>query len=83
MQWLAPLEILRTFAVFRFILPKALIRTAGGREVNLRDLQAYALTGGLNGLMVCGYLTTDGRSPQDDLQMIQDLELLRNTAQLS
>ena len=80
---LAPLEILRTFAVFRFILPKALIRTAGGREVNLRDLQAYALTGGLNGLMVCGYLTTDGRSPQDDLQIIQDLELLRNTAQLS
>ena len=77
------LAILRTFAVFRFILPKALIRTAGGREVNLRDLQAYALTGGLNGLMVCGYLTTDGRSPQDDLQMIQDLELLRNTAQLS
>ena len=74
---LRPLDILRTFAVFRFILPNALIRTAGGREVNLRDLQAYALKGGLNGIMVGGYLTTGGRSPQDDLQMIQDLELTR------
>lgn len=80
---LSPLEILRTFAVFRFVLPKALIRTAGGREVNLRDLQAYALSGGLNGLMVGGYLTTDGRSPQEDLQMIQDLHLVRNTPELS
>lgn len=79
---LRPLDILRTFAVFRFILPTALIRTAGGREVNLRDLQAYALKGGLNGIMVGGYLTTGGRSPQDDLQMIQDLELSRNSAQV-
>lgn len=74
-QALPSLEILRAFAVFRFILPHALIRTAGGREVNLRDLQAYALTGGLNGIMVGGYLTTAGRSPQEDLQMISDLQL--------
>ena len=32
--------------------------------------------------MVGGYLTTGGRSPQDDLQMYQDLELTRNTAQI-
>jgi biotin synthase len=32
--------------------------------------------------MVGGYLTTGGRSPQDDLQMIQDLELSRNSAQV-
>ena len=77
-----PLEILRTFAVFRFILPTALIRTAGGREANLRDLQSYALHSGLNGLMVGGYLTTAGRSPQDDLQMIKDLALTRTAVQL-
>lgn len=68
-----PLEILRAYAVFRFILPKALIRTAGGREVNLRDLQALALNGGLNGIMVGGYLTTGGRSTDADKQMIKDL----------
>ena len=70
---LKPLEILRAYAVFRFVLPKALIRTAGGREVNLRDLQCLALNGGLNGIMVGGYLTTGGRSPQADKVMIKDL----------
>jgi biotin synthase len=70
---LQPWEILRTFAVFRFILPHALIRTAGGREINLRSLQAYALTGGLNGLMIGGYLTTHGRAVSEDMQMLRDL----------
>lgn len=70
---LTPLEILRAYAVFRFVLPQALIRTAGGREVNLRDLQALALNGGLNGIMVGGYLTTGGRSTEADKQMIRDL----------
>ena len=70
---LPPLEVLRTFAMFRFVLPKALIRTAGGRDVNLRSLQALALTGGLNGIMVGGYLTTGGRDPREDLRMTADL----------
>lgn len=79
---LPPLEILRTFAMFRFVLPKALIRTAGGREVNLRSLQAYALSGGLNGIMVGGYLTTPGRNPEDDLVMVNDLGRGRTQPQL-
>ena len=79
---LAPLEVLRTFAVFRFVLPKALIRTAGGREVNLRSLQAHALSGGLNGIMVGGYLTTGGRNPREDLTMVNDLGRSRTQPQL-
>ena len=79
---LPPLEILRTFAMFRFVLPTALIRTAGGREVNLRSLQAYALSGGLNGIMVGGYLTTPGRNPEDDLVMVNDLGRGRTQPQL-
>ncbi len=79
---LSPLEILRTFAVFRFILPHAQIRTAGGREINLRSLQALALTGGLNGIMVGNYLTTEGRAPEEDLQMISDLHLSRTPISL-
>ena len=79
---LPPLEVLRTFAMFRFVLPKALIRTAGGREVNLRSLQAYALTGGLNGIMVGGYLTTGGRDPKEDIRMTEDLGRSMTTPKL-
>ena len=70
------------FAVFRFILPRALIRTAGGREVNLRDLQALALNGGMNGIMVGGYLTTGGRRPEDDKVMLEDLGRPATKAQI-
>jgi len=70
---LIPLEILRAFAVFRFVLPKALIRTAGGREANLRDLQCLALNGGLNGIMIGGYLTKAGRDANKDKVMLKDL----------
>lgn len=70
---LAPMEILRAYAVFRFINPKAQIRTAGGREVNLRDLQAMALNGGASGIMIGGYLTTAGRGTERDMQMLKDL----------
>lgn len=79
---LPPLEVLRTFAMFRFVLPRALIRTAGGREVNLRSLQAHALTGGLNGIMVGGYLTTAGRDPREDIRMTEDLGRSFTTARL-
>lgn len=79
---ITPLEILRTFAVYRFILPHAQIRTAGGREVNLRDLQALALNGGASGIMIGGYLTTAGRGTEKDLQMLSDLGRKRSKPNL-
>lgn len=71
----APLEILETLAMFRLVLPGAVIRLAGGREYGLRDLQSAALLAGVNGLMVGNYLTTGGRRVEDDLQMLKDLGL--------
>lgn len=70
---LPPMEIIKTIAIYRLILPKAVIKVAGGRERNLRDLQALALMSGANGLIVGNYLTTVGRDPAEDLQMIKDL----------
>lgn len=71
---LLPLEILRSFALFRLIAPTCGIRTAGGREVNLRDLQALALCCGISGMLIGGYLTTGGRNCADDRRMLADLE---------
>ena len=70
---LEPLEIIRYIAIYRLILPKATIKIAGGREVNLRDLQAMAMQAGANGLIIGNYLTTMGRNPSHDVQMLKDL----------
>ena len=72
---LKPLEILRTIAVFRFMLPDAQIKVAGGRELNLRDLQSWMFFSGASGCLIGNYLLTSGRSVEDDLQMLTDLEL--------
>lgn len=72
---LPPLEILRTLAVFRLVLPQATIRYAGGREHNLRDVQGLGLAGGVDGLITGDYLTTPGQGSTRDIQLIRDLAL--------
>ena len=71
----APMEALKTTAMFRLVLPGAVLRLAGGREAALRDLQSLALMSGVNGIMVGNYLTTGGRQVEDDLKMLEDLGL--------
>ncbi len=66
------MEILKTVALFRMILPTATIKIAGGREANLKDFQGLALRSGANGVIIGGYLTTSGRSVDDDVRMIRD-----------
>jgi biotin synthase len=68
-----PLEALRWIALLRLALPAVLLRYAGGREVTLRDLQAMGMAAGVNGLIIGNYLTTLGRQPDQDLQMLSDL----------
>lgn len=70
---LQPLDIIRYIAIYRLILPQSTLKIAGGREVNLRDLQAMAMQAGANGLIIGNYLTTMGRSPSQDIQMLKDL----------
>jgi len=72
---LEPMEILKIIAVYRFILPGKGIKVAGGREENLRDVQSWMFYAGANSTMIGDYLTTRGKLPEDDLQMIKDLGL--------
>ena len=67
------MEIIKFIAIYRLILPECTIKIAGGREINLRDLQAMAMQAGANGLIIGNYLTTMGRNPAQDIQMLKDL----------
>lgn len=68
-------EAIRWIALFRLGLPGVVLRYAGGREVTLRELQSMGMTSGINALIVGNYLTTLGRSPAEDLRMLDDLRM--------
>jgi len=70
-----PWEILKTIACFRLIMPRQEIMIAGGRTVNLRDLQSLVFMAGASALMVGNYLTTLNQPVEKDLQMLKDLGL--------
>jgi biotin synthase len=69
------MEILKTIACFRFILPRQEIMIAGGRTINLRDAQSMIFMAGASALMVGNYLTTLNQPVEKDLQMLKDLGL--------
>jgi biotin synthase len=69
---LTPLKCLKVLCLFRFLNPTSDIRAAGGREINLRSLQALALYPA-NSIFVEGYLTTPGQQPQEATRMIEAL----------
>ncbi len=79
MPLLEPLEALKTIAIFRIIFPRKDIIVCGGREVVLRSLQPMMFLAGANGMILGDYLTTKGKNIKDDLEMIKDLGLGRDS----
>jgi biotin synthase len=72
---MAALEAIRWIALFRLALPEVILRYAGGREVTLGELQEMGMTSGINALITGNYLTTLGRSPQQDIVMLRGLKM--------
>lgn len=72
---LSPSEIVRSFALLRFLLPTSIIKISGGREKNLDDEGEQLLQSGANGIITGGYLTVDGNAPQKDFNMIKKIGL--------
>jgi len=68
-----PVEALRFVAMARLALPKALVRFAGGREITLQGLQDLGMRSGASGIVLGNYLTTGGRSDEDDFAMLDRL----------
>ncbi len=72
---LSPLEALKAVAAFRLMHPARSIIICGGRQVTLRSLGPLVFAAGADSLMTGDYLTTQGRLPEEDRQMLADLGL--------
>jgi biotin synthase len=69
-------DALRTIAAFRLAMPRTILRYAGGRELTLGDLGTReGLLGGINAVIVGNYLTTLGRNPDEDLELLAELKM--------
>jgi biotin synthase len=69
-------DALRAVAAFRFALPRTVLRFAGGRELTLGDDGTrQGVLGGINAMIVGNYLTTLGRSPGHDLDLLEQLSM--------
>ena len=67
-------EILRSIALYRLIFPDIPIRLAAGRETALSDFLSSALMAGADGMMIGGYLTQRGRSPEADHHLVAEIK---------
>lgn len=65
-------EIVRTVAVYRFILPDKVLRFAGGRARLPRATVERILRGGMNGAMIGDLLTTTGNDEADDFRLFRE-----------
>ncbi len=69
-------DALRTVAAFRLAMPRTILRYAGGREITLGELGTRdGLLGGINAVIVGNYLTTLGRDPAEDLELLGELQM--------
>jgi len=65
-------EVIRTIAVYRLLHPETRVRLTGGREANLdADEQHLPFEAGADGVLTGDYLTTEGQSPADDIEMME------------
>ena len=66
-------NILRTLAVFKIANPKSILRFCGGRMRLSEENQRKALKYCVEGILTGDYLTTTGKSYEQDLKMLKEL----------
>lgn len=68
-------DIIRTAAVFRFVLPKVSIRFAGGRMRLSQESMLRMMTGGVNGVLMGDMLTTVSNTIADDRELFKKADM--------
>ena len=66
-------NILRTLAVFKIANPDSILRFCGGRMRLSDENQQKALQSCVEGILTGNYLTTTGKSPQEDINLVKSL----------
>jgi biotin synthase len=72
---MSAVDALRAVATFRLVMPRTILRFAGGREITLGDLAERGVRGGVNAVIVGNYLTTLGRPADEDIAMLAELKM--------
>lgn len=68
-------EIIRTVALFRFILPTKSLRFAGGRMRLSHESMLRIMTGGMNGVLMGDMLTTVSNTIADDRALFKEADM--------
>ena len=66
-------NVLRTLAVFKIANPKSVLRFCGGRMRLSEENQELALKTCVEGILTGNYLTTTGKTPDEDIKTVQKL----------
>ncbi|MBQ9338004.1 MAG: biotin synthase BioB [Lentisphaeria bacterium] len=70
---MSPAEVAKAFAIFRLVNPAKTIKFAAGRETTMKDFQGLLMLSGMNSFITGGYLTTRGRSVDEDKIFLRNL----------
>lgn len=68
-------DVIRTVAIFRFILPRKSLRFAGGRMRLSHDSMLRIMKGGMNGVLMGDMLTTVSNTIADDRRLFSEAGL--------
>lgn len=70
---LRPREAVKYLAIFRLVMPTAIVRLAGGRAETLGEEHDLGISAGVNGMLIGELLTTPNSDVEDDLERLTRL----------
>ena len=73
-----PCDVAKAFSIFRLVNPTKVIKFAAGRETTMKDFQGLLMLSGMNSFITGGYLTTRGRSIEEDCRFLSCLQGFMN-----